>query len=375
MTATAAPSYRPGPTTPPVPDASPAAFARARDEGRAALIPYVVGGYPDADTELRDRPRRGRCRRRPARSRAAVQRPPRRRGDAPARFGRGAAGRRDAGGLAAADRADRRRRVRTCRSCRWPTPTRSSAVATGRPWRDGWLVPEPPGVIVADLTPDEGAPFEAVAREAGLAVVYLVAPTTPPARRAMIAARSGGFLYCVSLVGVTGARSALPASVGRARARRAGRLAGPGGGRLRRQHAGARQGDRGRRRRRRHRRVGAGRCLGPRRPRHPRIDRLGEGPPRRDVTVTILGVPTNSAGKQGGVASAPEALRRAGLVGPPLVDGGDIVVDPPTGIRGDDGVIDGALLTATLQRTRAEVADVRRRGRSRDPDRWRLPGR
>ena len=70
------------------------------------------------------------------------------------------------------------------------------------------------GVIVADLTPDEGAPFEAVARDAGLAVVYLVAPTTPPARRAMIAARSGGFLYCVSLVGVTGARSALPVSVG-----------------------------------------------------------------------------------------------------------------------------------------------------------------
>ena len=36
------------------------------------------------------------------------------------------------------------------------------------------------GVIVADLTPDEGAPFEAVARDAGLAVVYLVAPTTSP---------------------------------------------------------------------------------------------------------------------------------------------------------------------------------------------------
>ena len=40
------------------------------------------------------------------------------------------------------------------------------------------------GLIVADLTPDEGAPFEAVARAAGLAVVYLVAPTTPPERRA-----------------------------------------------------------------------------------------------------------------------------------------------------------------------------------------------
>jgi tryptophan synthase alpha chain len=71
------------------------------------------------------------------------------------------------------------------------------------------------GVIVADLTPDEGSPFEAVACDAGIAVVYLVAPTTRPERRAAIAARSGGFLYCVSLVGVTGARQALDRSVGR----------------------------------------------------------------------------------------------------------------------------------------------------------------
>jgi tryptophan synthase alpha chain len=70
-------------------------------------------------------------------------------------------------------------------------------------------------VIVADLTPDEGGPFEAVAREHDLAVIYLVAPTTPPERRAEIARRSGGFLYCVSLVGITGARDALPSSVGR----------------------------------------------------------------------------------------------------------------------------------------------------------------
>jgi tryptophan synthase alpha chain len=71
------------------------------------------------------------------------------------------------------------------------------------------------GVIVADLTPDEGAPFEAVARSVGLAVVYLVAPTTPATRMARIAGRSGGFLSCVSLVGVTGARAALPPTVGR----------------------------------------------------------------------------------------------------------------------------------------------------------------
>ncbi len=71
------------------------------------------------------------------------------------------------------------------------------------------------GVIVADLTPDEGAPFEAAAAAAGMAVVYLVAPTTAPSRRAWIASRTGGFLYCVSLVGVTGARASLPRSVGR----------------------------------------------------------------------------------------------------------------------------------------------------------------
>lgn len=71
------------------------------------------------------------------------------------------------------------------------------------------------GLILADLTPDEGAPVEAAARSAGLALVYLVTPTTPPGRRAMVAGRSGGFLYCVSLVGVTGARAALPATVAR----------------------------------------------------------------------------------------------------------------------------------------------------------------
>ena len=71
------------------------------------------------------------------------------------------------------------------------------------------------GLIVPDLTPDEGAPFERVCAAAGLAVVYLVAPTTPPERRAWIASRTGGFLYCVSLVGVTGARASLPSSVGR----------------------------------------------------------------------------------------------------------------------------------------------------------------
>ena len=70
------------------------------------------------------------------------------------------------------------------------------------------------GLILADLTPDEGAEVEAAARAAGIALIYLVAPTTPHDRRAIIAARSGGFVYGVSFVGVTGARRSLPSTVG-----------------------------------------------------------------------------------------------------------------------------------------------------------------
>ncbi len=183
------------------------AFARPRD-GRAP-IPYVVAGYPDADT---------------------VSKPP---------------WRRDAG----ADLLE----VGCHIPIRWPEPHSSGiALAAGATLerslrlieRIGAARPDLPlvpmgyanqvisggdgeavarrlagagaaGLIVADLTPDEGAPFEAVARAAGLAVVYLVAPTTPAGRRSAIAGRSGGFLYCVSLVGVTGARTSLPSTVGR----------------------------------------------------------------------------------------------------------------------------------------------------------------
>ena len=69
------------------------------------------------------------------------------------------------------------------------------------------------GFILADLTPDEGAELEAEAASHGIGIIYLVAPTTPMDRRAMVAQRSQGFVYAVSLAGVTGARSRLPAGV------------------------------------------------------------------------------------------------------------------------------------------------------------------
>jgi tryptophan synthase alpha chain len=191
-----------------------AAFAGAERDGRAALIPYVVAGYPDADTSY-------------AAALAAA----------------------DAGadvlelGLPYSDPlADGATLQRASQVALRSGATLEGSlqlierIAAARP-----AIPVVPmgyanqfigggdgsqsarrladagaaGVIVADLTPDEGAPFEAVARDHGLAVVYLVAPTTPPERRREIAARSGGFLYCVSLVGVTGARDSLPSTVGR----------------------------------------------------------------------------------------------------------------------------------------------------------------
>ena len=190
-------------------------FARARAEGRSALIPYVVAGYPDADASFEiacaaidagaDLLEVGLPYSDPLADGATLQRA-------------------SQGALAAGATFDRSlalvARIAAARPAVPIVPMgyanqligggdgrdRARALGVGR---------APPRVIVADLTPDEGAPFERVAAEAGIGVVYLVAPTTSPDRRAAVAARSGGFLYCVSLVGVTGARTSLPPTVAR----------------------------------------------------------------------------------------------------------------------------------------------------------------
>lgn len=191
-----------------------AAFARAHAERRVALIPYIVAGYPDADTSFEaalaaadagaDLLEVGLPYSDPLADGATLQR---------------------ASGVALAAGATLERSLRLIERIGAARPDlplvpmgyANQVIGGG----DGEAVAArltaagAAGLIVADLTPDEGAPFETVARAAGLAVVYLVAPTTSPARRAWVASRSGGFLYCVSLVGVTGARTSLPASVGK----------------------------------------------------------------------------------------------------------------------------------------------------------------
>jgi tryptophan synthase alpha chain len=66
------------------------------------------------------------------------------------------------------------------------------------------------GAIVPDLPLEEAGPVRADLEAEGLDLVPLVAPTTPAARAARIARTAQGFLYYVSVTGVTGARAALP---------------------------------------------------------------------------------------------------------------------------------------------------------------------
>jgi tryptophan synthase alpha chain len=65
------------------------------------------------------------------------------------------------------------------------------------------------GLIVPDLPPDEGEELQAAARQRDIAFICLVAPTATRRRIELAGERSTGFLYLVSLTGVTGARSDL----------------------------------------------------------------------------------------------------------------------------------------------------------------------
>jgi tryptophan synthase alpha chain len=190
------------------------AFERAAADHRIALIPYVVAGYPDAETSFAvalaaadagaDLLEVGLPYSDPLADGATLQR---------------ASGVALAAGATLEDSLRLLERIGVARPDLPLVPMGYANQVIGG--GDGEAVARrlagagAAGLIVADLTPDEGSSFEVVARAAGLAVVYLVAPTTSPTRRAWIASRSGGFLYCVSLVGVTGARTALPPSVGK----------------------------------------------------------------------------------------------------------------------------------------------------------------
>ena len=253
-----------------------AAFARARADGRAALIPYVVAGYPDHGTSLAaaiaaadagaDLLEIGLPYSDPLADGATLQRAT----SAALRAG------------AALDGSVAL--LREVSAARPNLPLVPMCYANqvmgggdGRAVATRLAEAGASGVIVADLTPDEGLRFEAVAREVGLAVVY-----RSPQRRLRPAAWRWLGVRRIPLLRFAGGCDRRPnvaaAFSSRPRRRCARGFAGTGGCRFRREHSRPRPDAGGSRRRRRDRGLGTGRRDGPRWQGH-----RGLGPTSRGV--------------------------------------------------------------------------------------------
>jgi tryptophan synthase alpha chain len=182
-----------------------AAFAAARGEGRAALMPYLMGGYPDFDTS------------------AAVAEAYADAGADLVELGvpfsdpladgpviHTAATRALAGG-ATLDST-----LRLCEHIASRVPVvpmiyANMALAHGaEPFARSLADAGAAGAIVPDLPIDESTEIAGALSSAGLALVPLIAPTTPPERRTRIAGEGGGFVYLVSDNRTTGEREELP---------------------------------------------------------------------------------------------------------------------------------------------------------------------
>lgn len=66
------------------------------------------------------------------------------------------------------------------------------------------------GIIAVDLPPEESHPLRDACRAGGLDLIYFLAPTSSDERIELVAGLASGFIYCVSVTGVTGARDELP---------------------------------------------------------------------------------------------------------------------------------------------------------------------
>ncbi len=183
-----------------------AAFEAARDEGRAALMPYMMAGYPDRESSLAiaaayadsgaDLIELGVPFSDPLADGPTIH------AAATAALAAGAT-------LASA--------LEVCESVSSRVPVvfmvyANMVLAHGGAAEFARRAVEAgaAGAIVPDLPLGEAEEVRAAFAAAGLALVPLVAPTTPPERRAAICAAAEGFVYVVSTVGTTGERDELP---------------------------------------------------------------------------------------------------------------------------------------------------------------------
>jgi tryptophan synthase alpha chain len=181
------------------------AFAAARGQGRAALMPYMMGGFPDQETGN-------------AVAEAYVEA-----GadlielgvpfsdplaDGPVIHAAATA--------ALADGATLDRVLDTCAAVSDRVPVvamcyANMVLAEGpRRYAERLAAAGAAGTIVPDLPLEEAGALRPELDARGLALVPLVAPTTPPERRRWICGRAEGFVYVVSIAGVTGERDELP---------------------------------------------------------------------------------------------------------------------------------------------------------------------
>jgi tryptophan synthase alpha chain len=186
-----------------------AAFAAAKDEGRAALMPYMMAGFPDRESGL-------------AVAAAYV--------DAGADLIELGVPFSDpladgptihsADTQALAEGATLRTALEVCEAVADQVPVVlmvyvNMVIAHGGGVEFAKLARAAgaAGVIVPDLPLGEAEDIRDAFTEAGLATVPLVAPTTSPERRAEIAKVARGFIYLVSTTGTTGERGELPAEL------------------------------------------------------------------------------------------------------------------------------------------------------------------
>ncbi len=66
------------------------------------------------------------------------------------------------------------------------------------------------GLIIPDLPPDEGSELDIITQKSELDLIYLISPTSTKNRIRLVTEKSRGFVYLVSVAGVTGARSTIP---------------------------------------------------------------------------------------------------------------------------------------------------------------------
>jgi tryptophan synthase alpha chain len=193
------------------------AFARARANGRrAALMPYLMGGYPDLDTSRRIGLAYARAGADLVELGVPFSDPL---ADGPVIHAAGTAAL-SAGATVPAV-------LEVARAIARVVPVvimcyANPIIVRGlERFADALVAASVSGLIVPDLPLEEATDVRRVCRERGLALIPLVAPTTPAERLERIGAGASGFLYTVSVTGTTGERAGVDGALGAVIARAA----------------------------------------------------------------------------------------------------------------------------------------------------------